>query len=224
MSNLVHHSPWFKSAFEQVFGVGRSIPAASATRWNSVLHQLEAISGFDSEKLNNLLHETDHGNLAMTSREVAMLKELVDVLQLLVEATDKAQGNDARISCVLPTVVALHKCMSDQQKEVKYHSSLVRQLLGALERRFQGLPIQVRILPGIHQTTDTYGSIKYPVSTALDPEFGFFWLDHHHPANSALKTEVREMITGALTLVLLVIWCDVRSFMLYCECELNEYM
>ena len=114
-------------------------------------------------------------NLAMSSREVAMLKELVDILQPFAEATDKAQGNDARISCVVPTVVAFHKYLSDQQKIVRYHSSLVRQLLQALEKRFQGLLIQVRILPGNQQTsTDTYGSIKYPVSTVLDPQFGFF--------------------------------------------------
>jgi hypothetical protein len=199
LSNLVHHSPLFKSAFEEVFGVGRSVPVANATRWNSLLHQLDAISEFDSEQLSNLLHKTDHGNLAMSSREVAMLKELIDILQPFAEATDKAQGNDARISCVVPTVVALHKYLFDQQKIVKYHSSFVRQLMEALKKRFKRLLIQVRILPGDHKTgTDTYGSIKYPVGTVLDPQFGVLWLEHHHPGTPSVKNEARQMITGIL--------------------------
>ena len=121
LATLVHHhSPLFKSSFEEVFGSGRSVPVANSTRWNSLLHQLEAAAGFDSDKMTTLLQQTDHSNLILSSRELSMLQELIDILQPFAEATDKTQGNFARISCVLPTVVALHKCLS--ACEVSYDS------------------------------------------------------------------------------------------------------
>lgn len=196
LATLVHHhTPLFKSSFEEVFGSGHSVPVANSTRWNSLLHQLEAAAGFDSDKMTTLLQQTDHSNLILSSRELSMLLELIDILQPFAEATDKTQGNSARISCVLPTVVALHKCLSGMS--VKFHTTLVRQLLSSLERRFKGLLATMKMLPPhVSNTSECYASLIFPISTVLDPQFGFQWLDLHHPGSDAVKNEVRRSITG----------------------------
>jgi hypothetical protein len=196
LATLVHHSPLFKSAFEQTFGNNRSVPVANATRWNSLLHQLEAVRELDHEKLSTLLQQTDHGNLVMSSRELSVLVELVEILHPFAEATDKTQGNSPRISCVVPTVVALHKFLSSVKNSVKHHTSLVHQLMKSLEKRFRGLLARIRVLPVNVDERDPYCSVLYPVSTVLDPEFGFVWLECDHPGDQTVKTEVRETITG----------------------------
>lgn len=43
MSSFVHQSFLFRGEFEKVFGVGRTLPDANATRWSSLFQQLSAV-------------------------------------------------------------------------------------------------------------------------------------------------------------------------------------
>lgn len=79
---------------------------------------------------------------------------------------------------------------------MKFSDTLIAALLESLKKRFQGLLINIGILPPVQtengQTVDTatmnFGDPAYLVSTALDPEFKPNWLDDND--------ELRAAITG----------------------------
>ena len=65
----------------------------------------------------------NHDNLIMTQCEMAMLCELVEILQPFAEATDLLQGDSyPTIGCVVPSIVGLHKCLNTLSSTVKYHT------------------------------------------------------------------------------------------------------
>ena len=108
VANLVHQSASFRSAFEDKFGKGCSIPVHNATRWNSLHTELKSIAALDHVKLTDLLREQTRCNLALTGREHAILVELVQVLDPFAEITQLVQGEKyATIGCIVPSVVAL---------------------------------------------------------------------------------------------------------------------
>ena len=43
LTSMLHTSCVFKEAFSAIFGNERSIPASNATRWNSVLKQIQGV-------------------------------------------------------------------------------------------------------------------------------------------------------------------------------------
>lgn len=51
---LLHSSTIFKNKFEAVFGVGKSISVASATRWNSTFKQIQAVTQLDHTALTEM--------------------------------------------------------------------------------------------------------------------------------------------------------------------------
>jgi len=108
VTSLVHQSQLFRAAFEEKFGAGKSIPASNDTRWNSVYWQLQAITDMDQVKLAELLRSTSHENLVLTTKEFAVVHEIVDTLHPFAEATDLTQGDQVvTISVVVPTVLSL---------------------------------------------------------------------------------------------------------------------
>jgi hypothetical protein len=66
---MLHTSSDFQQAFEQIFGVGKSVIAAVLTRWNSALRQIKSLLLTDFKQLSDLLQEQDHRNLVLTVRE-----------------------------------------------------------------------------------------------------------------------------------------------------------
>lgn len=80
LSNCCYYSALFKEQFEAKFGQLRTVPAANATRWSSLHHQLNSIADLDRQLLCDLLKETGHDNLIFKAKETASLKELVDIL------------------------------------------------------------------------------------------------------------------------------------------------
>ncbi|XP_065679735.1 uncharacterized protein LOC136094083 [Hydra vulgaris] len=149
LANLTHQSTLFRGNFESKFGKGRFIPKTNATRWNSMFVQLSSIIRLDPVKLSDLLRG-DHSNLILTQREMAMLRELVEVLQPFAEATDLLQGDSyPTIGCIVPSVVGLHKCLNTLSSTIKNHIPLVNGLLSSLCDRFGGLLQNVKTLPTV---------------------------------------------------------------------------
>jgi len=131
LTSLTHQSALFRGSYEAVMGTGRSIPAANDTRWNSTYRQIVVISNLDIELLASLLKQTNHDNLVLSAKEVAILQELVEVLAPFAEATDLSQGEKTvTISCIVPTVLALnrflgaHKSSSSLSLSKSLHRSL----------------------------------------------------------------------------------------------------
>ena len=71
LANVAHQSQLFRSAYEEKFGTGKSIPATNDTRWNSVYRQLQVIVDMDQTKLADLLRESSHENLVLTTKDCA---------------------------------------------------------------------------------------------------------------------------------------------------------
>lgn len=92
LSSLLHTSTTFKDIFDGEFGEHRGIPAAVSTRWNSTLRQVKAVRHCDQQKLCAILEKAGHKELSFTPREWNLLKELVDILKPLGEATDLTRG------------------------------------------------------------------------------------------------------------------------------------
>ena len=86
---------------------------------------------------------------------MAMLRELVEILQPFGENTDLLQGDSyLTIGCVVSSIVGLHRCLDTLSSNVKYQTALVNALLSSLCDRFSGLLQNVKILPTKSESRD----------------------------------------------------------------------
>jgi len=121
MASLTHQSAHFRTTFEHKYGRNASIPAANTTRWSSMYAQLSAVASLDPVKLAVVLQETNHTNLILNVKERGSLEELVDILQPFAEVTELTQGDEyITISCVVPSIVAVLKCLAELKGRVRY--------------------------------------------------------------------------------------------------------
>ena len=198
IANLCHQSAQFRELFEEKLGTGRSIPAANATRWNSVFTQLQAVINLDRVKLEDFLRSAEQSHLVITVRDFAMLQELVDILEPFAEATDLTQGQKyATIGCVTPCIISLYNCLSRLQQSTKYHGPVVRELMESLQTRFGGLLTNVGVLD--EPSNDGYADFIYPVASLLDPNYGFVWLEDDLPVSVAVKESLQQRLIDTIT-------------------------
>ena len=78
----------FEEMFEARYGADRSLPSATSVRWNSTLRLVQAVTYLDNQRLSVLLEAQGHKELCLTPRKYSQLKELVDVLEPFLQATD----------------------------------------------------------------------------------------------------------------------------------------
>lgn len=127
-ANLLHSGTSFKDYFEANFG-DATIPTANATRWNSTLKQVKAYVNFDIQMLAYVLDSEGHKSLILSQREYAQLKELIEVLDPFLEATNLTQGEKTvTVSVVVPCVLTLHSHLQEIRERVRYCGPLVRAL------------------------------------------------------------------------------------------------
>jgi len=200
LCNMVHQSAVFRDAFEAQFGVGRSLPKANDTRWNSTFHHLQSIANLDQNQLASLLRTQNQQCLIMTKKEVNILQELLEILQPFAEATDLTQGEQyPTIGCIIPSVVALDRCLQDLSTCTVHHTAVVKALRESLRRRFLGLFQRIMILPITDNDTQpaaaTFGSEIYLLSSLLDPSYGLLWLEDHTEL-TAVKQNLKDSIIG----------------------------
>lgn len=199
LSSLLHQSTNFKDIFEKEFGKNKGIPASVNTRWNSTLRQINAVVDLDQQKLTSLLNE-GHKNLIITTREWAQLKELCEILEPFLEATNSTQGNKTvTISYVLPYALQLRAHLQEWRINAKYCQPVVKALLTSLQNRFAGL--FNRTAPPINRChipdDDKFGNDIYLIAAVLHPKFCLKWLADVD--GSAMEKEaIRREVTGKL--------------------------
>ena len=197
LSNMIHQSALFRSAFEEVFGKGRSIPAANTTRWNSTLHQIEAIIGLDATKLEDLLKKSSLQHLICSGTQQSQLSELVAILKPFGDATDLAQGDSyVTSSCVVPAVLSLNKILSKKLETVRHCLPLVTELHSSLHKRFMG----VFKAAGHDVPEDVclpFNEDLYQLSAILDPRFSFHWLEDTS-LSAAGKAELKARLIATV--------------------------
>jgi len=118
---------------------------------------------------------------------------------LWLQVTDLIQGDTyATIGCVVPSLVALHKCLTGLSKTARYHNGLARSLLESLESRFVGIFANLQMSTKASQTGGhlPYDERIYLLAAALDPNYGYIWLDADHSGNAAVKTAIKHQING----------------------------
>lgn len=207
LCNMVHQSALFRGAFESVFGAGRSLPKANDTRWNSTFQHLSSIANLDQSQLVNLFRDQNQSHLIITTKEFAMLHELVDLLQPFAEATELTQGDSyATVSCVVPCVVALDNFLMDLLNgRAVHHVIIARALQESLRRRFRGLFERITILPSqtnLRTSSDdfTYNAMLYLIASFLDANYGLLWLEDH-PGLVNTKQCLKDQIIGTIYFV-----------------------
>jgi hypothetical protein len=160
------------------------------------------VSKLDHNKLVAFMNDRDLANLSFSTKDHAVLSELVNVLEPFAEATTVCQGDEtATIGVIVPSVVSLYKHLKALTRTSKYNVPVVKALLGALTARFKGLLQILRIveLPTDEEAdTMTFGKAIYLVASVLDPVYGFIWLEADHPGSPEVKSALRSYITDAI--------------------------
>jgi hypothetical protein len=189
LATLIHTSGVFSEDFFAVFKT--TIPSTTNTRWNSVYIQLEAVSKLDASKLQTFLMQKKRQVCMLTVREMAILVEVVAILEPAYTATMIMEEEEALVSLVAPTVTALQKkwsTMSDSDSDSIVHcQSLARALLNSLEMRFKALFQNLKPLPEdtikanekvtSYPFSGPFGDLIYPVAASLDPDCRLEWLN-----------------------------------------------
>jgi hypothetical protein len=201
IANIVHQSALFRSEFETVMGTrGKSIPATNNTRWNSTFKQLNSFISLDITLLNKVLCGANHENLTLLPKDVAQLKELVDILSPFSEATDLTQGDQVvTISCVIPIILSLKARLEIHLNSPGSFTSLVKTLLNSLCDRFSGIfeLLGIKKSPELrkHFNELKFNSNVFLMATALDPSYAYHWLQDY-PGTDEMKEATRCRITG----------------------------
>ena len=181
LCNLIHQNAVIHDAFEDTFGVGRSLPKANDTRWNIAFHHLCGIANLEQTLLSTLLREQSQQHLILPAKEFTMHQELVDLLQPFSNATDLTQGDSyPTISRVFPCIVALESKLLDMTNQRRVsHITVTTLLQESRWRRFHGLFQRIKILPivGGVETSKASNSMLYRIDSLLDPFYDLLWTD-----------------------------------------------
>ena len=206
LASLLHSSTTFKEGFEQNFGASKSIPACNATRWNSVLRQTQSVIALSHRTLTDLSRTQSHTEIIFSVKEWHMLKELSELLNPFLEATNLTQGECIpTITCVVPTVLALNSHLNRCKSTIKYLQLMVNALKSALLKRFSGIFTTCSIASSSDKNLDANVQLQpfedsvYFLACTLDPIFTFKWLIDVD-ATAADKDALRAKITGRVNL------------------------
>lgn len=208
LSTLLHSSTIFKDRFEAVFGIGKSIPVASATRWNSTFKQIQAVTQLDHTALTEMC-SLDFKNIVITTREWAQLRELCLILGPFAEATELTEGEKIiTISMVVPTVLDLNTHLIHMDSPKSFCRPLIRALRESLQQRFSGIFIALHMAePKDHSFNAPFSHEIYAQAAMLDPQFGMSWVDMDVRTSGStvtlkrLREEIRRSLTGLCVLL-----------------------
>lgn len=147
MSTLMHTCGLFRDSFEKKFGTTVTITAAVCTCWNSTLRQVKSIIRLDCQRLSEVC--TNHKDALPTEREWSVLKELVEILNPFLQATDVYQGEKVvTISAEVPSVLSLnHQLQRLQGTTDRFLTTMIKALQKSLKHRFSGVFINAPMMP-----------------------------------------------------------------------------
>ncbi|KAL1276314.1 hypothetical protein QQF64_035937 [Cirrhinus molitorella] len=202
LATLLHSSTIFKDKFEAVFGNGKSIPAASVTRWNSTFRQIQAVTELGHTALTEMC-SFDFKNIVITTREWAQLRELCLILGPFAEATELTEGEKMiTISMVVPTVLDLNTHLIQMDSSKSLCRPLIRALQESLQQRFSGIFIALHMTePEDHSFDAPFSHEIYAQAAILDPQFGMSWVDMdvRTSGNTVAIRRLREEVRKSLT-------------------------
>lgn len=161
--------------------IGKSIPKANKTRWNSQFNTVENVLRIPSSELNEILALVKRKDLCLLSKDYQMLNEFVSLLTLFADATTITQAeNTPSISFIAPTILAIYDDLLNEQSNVVYTSPLCSTLLTSLITRFGGLleEVGVSIDKSIKQksSSELYRDRIFICSPFLDAKFKLHWI------------------------------------------------
>ncbi|CAF3089987.1 unnamed protein product [Rotaria socialis] len=191
IAKLSHTSISFAEKLEHI---GKSIPRANKTRWNSQFNTVENVLRIPSSELNEILISLKRKDLCLLAKDYQMLNEFMLLLTLFAEATTLTQAeNTPSISFIAPTVLTIYYDLVYEQSNILYTSSLCKSLLTSLIARFGGLleELGVTIDKSIPQksSSELYRDQIFIYSSFLDGKFKLDWV-----LESSLPLEKKNVI------------------------------
>ncbi|CAF4794697.1 unnamed protein product [Rotaria sp. Silwood1] len=208
IAKLSHTSTIFAEKLENI---GKSIPKATKTRWNSQFNTVEKILRIPSSELNEMLILVKRKDLCLLTKDCQMLNEFVSLLILFADATTITQAeNTPSISFIAPTVLAIYYDLVNEQSNVLYTSFLCHALLTSLVSRFGGLleELGVSIDKSIKQKNSSklYRDQIFIYAPFLDGKFKLHWI-----TESSLPLETKTVI------------CDKIKNLIYDHCVVLQH-
>jgi hypothetical protein len=208
IAKLSHTSTIFAEKLELI---GKSIPKANKTRWNSQFNTVEKVLRIPPSELNEILILVKRKDLCLLSKDYQMLNEFVLLLTLFADATTITQAeNTPSISFIAPTVLTIYYDLLNEQSNVLYTSSLCHTLLTSLISRFGGLleELGVSIDKSIKQksSSDLYRDQIFIYSSFLDGKFKLHWI-----VESSLPSETKTIV------------CDKIKNLIYDHCVVLQH-
>mgnify|MGYP002474366779 CR=1 FL=1 len=179
IAKLSHSSTIFAEKLESI---GKSIPKAIKTRWNSQFNLVEKLLRIPSSDLNDILTSIKRQELCLLTKDYQILNEFVSLFILLAEATVITQSEKTpSVSFVAPTILAIYFDLLSEKENVSFTLPLCKALLSSLISRFGGLfeQLEIEVDKPIKPKT-TYDYFKDPLfiyTPCLDGKFKLHWIN-----------------------------------------------
>lgn len=178
IAKLSHTSTIFAEKLEKL---GKSIPRANKTRWNSQFNTVEKVCRISSTDLNEILISLKRKDLCLLTKDYHMLNEFLSLLILFADATTITQAEDTpSISFIAPILLSIYYDLIDERSNMTFTSSLCEALLNLLLCGFGGLLEQlgINIDKSIKQkkSSDLFKDEIFIYSPFLDGKFKLDWV------------------------------------------------
>ncbi|CAF2045875.1 unnamed protein product [Rotaria magnacalcarata] len=122
IAKLSHTSISFAEKSEHI---GKSIPRANKTRWDSQFNTVENVLRIPPSELNEILISIKRKDLCLLAKDYQMLNEFISLLTLFTEATTLIQAeNTPSISFIAPTVLTIYY-MSSRIFYMHHHCAIL---------------------------------------------------------------------------------------------------
>ncbi|CAF4195291.1 unnamed protein product, partial [Rotaria sordida] len=138
--------------------------------------------------------EQKKGELLLSMKDLAVLREFISIFTLFVEATTRTQAEKCvPISLVAPSILGIYYDLENELKLCKYTSSLCNVLLKSLKERFGGLLLNLEIPVDDHlkhrSTFHLFSDDIFLISSFLDGQFRLRWI-----LQSALSQDTKNRL------------------------------
>ncbi|CAF3334021.1 unnamed protein product [Rotaria sp. Silwood2] len=183
-----------RSAMAKVAEIAKLSHKTVITRWNSQFITVSKILDISNVFLNDMLTEQKKGELVLSMKDLAILREFISILTLFVEATTRTQAEQCvSISLVAPSILGIYYDLENELKLCKYTSSLCNALINSLKERFGGLLLNLEIPVDGHikrrSTFELFSDDIFLISSFLDGQFRLRWI-----LQSALSQDIKNRL------------------------------